>query len=158
MSDLFSSGAKGFTLVEILVALVIMSITTDLIAVKIAPSPNQSLQYESTKLATLLDKARDEALLSGADMALTLSGTTYTFEKKTLKGWESLNGDDLFHPRNMDTAVSTADMQLDNKATRLVLDHSGWATPGKITLHGENSIATVHVNLLGVTTTKPPHT
>ena len=67
-----SSGARGFTLMELLVVLVIASLAISLVGPAFQRIlPGITLEAESRKLVALLRHARSQAILSGAPVAIS---------------------------------------------------------------------------------------
>jgi general secretion pathway protein H len=84
--------ARGFTLIEILVTLVIVAVMAGLLVFGFRDNSQQRLQREASDLAALLNLAADEAVLRGVELGLVLDEEGYQFvyfdgEKKT---WQAL--------------------------------------------------------------------
>lgn len=84
---------RGFTLIEILVVMVIVSIMTGL-AVTSMPALVQSGEFdtESRRLITLLRMAREEAVLQGEEYGLRVADDGYEFMvyDEAAQGWVSM--------------------------------------------------------------------
>ena len=96
--------ARGFTLVELLVVLVIIGITLGLASLKAMPSPRQDLQEEAQRLALLLQLARDEAIVRNRLVAFEANGERYRFMVRGDTGWEPVTRDDLLRERSFKNA------------------------------------------------------
>ena len=96
--------ARGFTLVELLVVLVIIGITLGLASLNAIPSPRQDLQQEAQRLALLLQLARDEAIVRNRLVAFEASGERYRFVVRNDTGWEPVTRDDLLRERTFKNA------------------------------------------------------
>jgi general secretion pathway protein H len=71
--------ARGFTLLEILVVLVIMAAMAGLLVIGFKDSPEQRLRREANDLAALLNAAADEAVLHGFELGLAIDPSGYRF-------------------------------------------------------------------------------
>ena len=89
------SGQDGFTLVELLVVLLVMSLVTGLAALAIPHGRSDALQREGDRLAALLDAARDRAAAEGVPLAWAPSHNGYTFVQPGPQGWTPVNAPPL---------------------------------------------------------------
>lgn len=112
------ASARGFTLVELLVVMVIIGITLGLATLNAIPSPRQDLQQEAQRLALLLQLARDEAIVRNRLVAFEANGERYRFMVRGDSGWEPVTRDDLLRERSFK-----------NAPLRLVLEPSGTSGP-----------------------------
>lgn len=90
---------RGFTLVEIMVVLVIIGITLGMVSLNALPSPRQNLQGEASRIALLLQLARDEAIVRNRLVAFEANGEFYRFLVRNEAGWEPISKDDLLRER-----------------------------------------------------------
>ena len=89
-----AGGRSGFTLIEILVVLVIMSATLTLAVVNMAPSPERKLRHEALRLAYRLELARDEALYGGRPVGWKLEeGSVLFYQWRAGEGWTPAESD-----------------------------------------------------------------
>jgi len=116
-----SRAARGFTLVELLVVMVIIGITLGLATLNAIPSPRQDLQQEAQRLALLLQLARDEAIVRNRLVSFEANGERYRFLVRGDAGWEPVTRDDLLRER----AFKNAPLQL-------VLEPAGTNSPGSL--------------------------
>lgn len=91
--------ARGFTLVEIMVVLVIIGITLGMVSINAIPSPRQNLQGEASRIALLLQLARDEAIVRNRLVAFEADSEHYRFLVRNETGWEPITKDDLLRER-----------------------------------------------------------
>jgi general secretion pathway protein H len=70
---------EGFTLIEVLVVLLILSITVSLIAVNLARGEETILEDEARRVAALLQHARDEAVITGRSLGWRADATGHGF-------------------------------------------------------------------------------
>ena len=139
MSSTRASGARGFTLVEVLVVVVIIALLVSVVAVKIAPDARQSLREEATRLAAVLAHARDEAITTGAPLAWQGAGSGYRFVRRAAdRTWQPLDRDAALRARELAPGVSLAAIETTagagGPAPVIVLAPTGLSEPFRITL------------------------
>jgi general secretion pathway protein H len=96
--------ARGFTLIELMVVMVIIGITLGLVSVNAIPSAGQNLQNEARRIALLLQLARDEAIVRNRLVAFEADEAQYRFLVRNDTGWEPVTGDDLLRERSFKNA------------------------------------------------------
>ncbi len=87
-----SSGQCGFTLLEMLVALVIAGILVGVATLSIGAF-DRNLRYEAERLAQLLTLAREEALVRGAPIRLEADEDRYRFAIWRDRRWQPILND-----------------------------------------------------------------
>ena len=90
--------SRGFTLLEMLVALIIVGMVTALAAFALPPSQNAQMQREAQRLSALFDAARQHAAETGVPLAWASGPTGYAFVQIGPQGWEPVDSD-LLRPR-----------------------------------------------------------
>lgn len=80
------SAVRGFTLIEVLVVIVILSISVSLIVVNLTRDERTVLENEARRLALILEFSRDEAILGGQPLAWTANLDGYTVARKQHRG------------------------------------------------------------------------
>ena len=100
-------GARGFTLVEVMVVMVIIGITLGLVSLNAIPSPRQDLQKEAQRIALLLQLARDEAIVRNRLIAFEANSDRYRFLVRNEASWDQVINDDLLRERNFKNAPIT---------------------------------------------------
>ena len=93
------AAARGFTLVELMVVMVIIGITLGLVSLNAIPSPRQNLLNEAQRLALLLQLARDEAIVRNRLVAFEADNQGYRFIVRNDMRWDPVIEDDLLRPR-----------------------------------------------------------
>lgn len=68
---------RGFTLIEIMLVLVVLSIVVGLFAANLSPSPHRQLMREAQRLQAILTTASDEAVMQGVELALAMPDGGY---------------------------------------------------------------------------------
>lgn len=138
--------ARGFTLVEVMVVMVIIGITLGLVTVNVLPSQRQNLQAEAQRIALLLQLARDEAIVRNTPVAFEAEPDRYRFLVRGEKRWDTVPGDDLLRERPFKTAPIA--LSLDPPGTgsgnplRIVFGREPVDKPFVLTLaDGDNTVA-----------------
>ncbi len=91
--------ARGFTLLELLLVIVIAGITLGLVSFNAMPGERQALQNDAQRLALLMQTARDEAILRNRPVLFESDGERYRFLIREENGWEPMTQDDLLRER-----------------------------------------------------------
>jgi general secretion pathway protein H len=92
--------ARGFTLLELLVVLVIAGLLLGLVAFNALPSKRQALQTEAQRIALLLQLARDEAIVRNRAIAFEAEPERYRFLEREGNAWIPVPQDDLLRERS----------------------------------------------------------
>lgn len=90
--------SRGFTLLEMLVALIIVGMVTAMAAFALPPSENAQMQREAQRLSALFDAARQHAAETGVPLAWASGPRGYAFVQIGPQGWEPVDSD-LLRPR-----------------------------------------------------------
>ncbi|MBS0309048.1 MAG: type II secretion system minor pseudopilin GspH [Proteobacteria bacterium] len=96
--------ARGFTLIEIMVVLVIAGIILGVVSVNAMPSSRQLLQNEAQRVALLLQLARDEAIVRNQPIAIEIDAYRYRFLLRSDNVWKPIEGDDMLREREFKRA------------------------------------------------------
>jgi general secretion pathway protein H len=91
--------ARGFTLLELLVVLVIAGVLLGMVGLSAVQGERQVLQGEAQRVALLLQLARDEAIVRNRPIAFEADSERYRFLIRDGSKWETLTQDDLLHER-----------------------------------------------------------
>lgn len=112
MTEIKAGG--GFTLLEVLVALVIIGLFAGLISSTVRPDERALLRVEAERLAQLLDLAGTEARMSGRSLAWTTDGASYRFwGNQWGAGWSEIRNNDLFRERTFPQGMKIAGMLIE---------------------------------------------
>lgn len=101
--DRGATGAlRGFTLLEMLLVVVIITLLTSIITVTTRPDPHQALTTQAQRVGLLLNLAADESRMrrEPIDWEADLHG--YRFVVEAENGRSTLSGDDTLRERNWD--------------------------------------------------------
>lgn len=84
---------KGFTLIELMLVMVLISIMVGLFALNVSHSPQQVIEREARRLQAILLLAADEAVMQGVELGLSLPTRAYQiirFDTEALK-WKAVD-------------------------------------------------------------------
>ncbi|EKS9913249.1 MULTISPECIES: GspH/FimT family pseudopilin [Burkholderia] len=137
--------ARGFTLLEMLVVLVIAGLLVSLASLSLTRNPRTDLREEAQRLALLFETAGDEAQVRARPIAWQPTAHGFRFDVSSSDGWRTLH-DDLLRPRDWDGGVTGADIDYpgsDTRASRVVFGTESIDTPVRVTLHSAVGSATI---------------
>lgn len=138
--------ARGFTLLEMLVVLVIAGLLVSLAALSIRRNPRTDLREEAQRLSLLFETAGDEAQVRARPIAWEATEHGFRFDVRTDDGWRPLRGDDLLRPRHWDGGVTGAAIDYpgsDTRADRVVFGTESIDTPVRVTLYSTAGSMTI---------------
>ncbi len=120
---LFQSGEyfyeiqRGFTLLEMLVVLVVMSIMLGIVTVKLMPDEQAQLREEAQRLAALMDQAGASARAAGLPLAWSGTGKEFRFWNKSKQGeWQRVEKDSLLRSRSLAGDVRIGALEIGGRA------------------------------------------
>ncbi|AZQ49567.1 GspH/FimT family pseudopilin [Burkholderia cenocepacia] len=137
--------ARGFTLLEMLVVLVIAGLLVSLASLSLTRNPRTDLREEAQRIALLFETAGDEAQVRARPIAWQPTAHGFQFDVSSPDGWRTLR-DDLLRPRDWDGGVTGADIDYpgsDTRANRVVFGTESIDTPVRVTLHSAAGSATI---------------
>lgn len=116
------SAGNGFTLLEMLVALVIIAVGLSVATLALRPDPRGMVREEGDRLAILLGLASEEAALGGTPMAWVGRENGYEFQRRELSDagpdWLVVTGDDLLHPRQLPNGTRIRGIRADGETIK----------------------------------------
>ncbi|MGH8806873.1 MAG: GspH/FimT family pseudopilin [Noviherbaspirillum sp.] len=138
--------ARGFTLLELLVVLVIAGMLLGLVAFNAMPSERQALQNEAQRVALLLQLARDEAIVRNRPIAFEAESGRYRFLIRDDNKWQTIPQDDLLREREFARAplalAITPAVAAGTDPLRIVFGREPVDKPFVLTLsYGDTSVA-----------------
>ena len=101
-----SCAARGFTLIEIMVVMVILGITLILVSVNFSQDDRRVLTEEANRLAALLEHAQSEAMITGNAVAWSAQNGKYQFWQRGKDGkWDQPSSDEILRARTFSVAI-----------------------------------------------------
>ena len=98
--------ARGFTLIEIMVVMVILGITLVLVSVNFSQDDGKVLTEEANRLAALLEHAQSEAMITGNAVAWSAQNGKYQFWQRGKDGkWDQPSSDEILRARTFSVAI-----------------------------------------------------
>lgn len=108
--------ARGFTLLEMLVALVVASIMLTVATLQLMPSEQSVLREESQRLAFLMQNGALASQAGGQALAWSGTGSSYRFWLRSKEGeWQRIERDNLLHPRNLPKTVTIGEVSFNGR-------------------------------------------
>jgi len=106
----------GFTLLEILLVIVILAVSTALVAPSFFAAASASIDEEARRLSLALKLASDEAALSGRPLRWSATAHSYVFELPDAEGvWHSAS-EQPYGEYDLPAGIAIADVQPQNTA------------------------------------------
>lgn len=99
---------RGFTLVELLVALIIAAVIVSMVAVSGGPNPERAFRQEADRLAQLLSLAREEAQVRGAPIRFVSDGNRFQFVIFKDGEWRPIEDDAYLRTREWEGPTQIA--------------------------------------------------
>ncbi|RFU47390.1 GspH/FimT family pseudopilin [Paraburkholderia sp. DHOC27] len=137
--------ARGFTLLEMLVVLVIVGILVSVASLALTRNPRTDLNEEAQRLALLFESAGDEAQVRARPIAWQPVDSGFRFDMHTDDGWRPLR-DDLLGPRRWEGGVTSVAISYpgsDQHPSRVVFGTESIDVPVQVTLFSAAGQATI---------------
>jgi general secretion pathway protein H len=144
----------GFTLIEILVAMAIIGVLSEMIVLAAAPGEATRARTEARRLAALLELALGEARASGRSIAWSPSPDGYEFLRRAEDGeWRGFSADSPYRRRSLPAGVSLGAVRLDAQplrpGERIVITPYGLGGAIQATIAGGGASITLRGGALG---------
>ncbi len=146
--------ARGFTLIEIMVVMVILGITMTLVSVNFNRDDTKILSEEANRLATLLEHAQSEAMLTGTPVAWSAQDGKYAFWQRGNDGkWDQPSGDEILRARTFPVAIAWGESRIAGSAMklddRIIFLPGGFNQPFELSLKYRDKQLKIRGNPLG---------
>lgn len=154
--------ATGFTLIELMVVLVIVGLTSSLVTLHFFPDSRKQLAQESQRLGLILSHASEYASTHGTSVAFDFDASGYVFytQDPLSREWHVLENDNILRQRQWSDDIRPVSMRVNQNATsvhRFVFRSSGLHPDFTLTLELEGLKASIHGNMLGQIHSSHPH-
>lgn len=111
--------ARGFTLVEMLVVLMMMGIFLGLVSANLRPGERDLLRVEAERLAQVLDLAAEESRITGKSMAWTADESGYRFWRLGADNeWSEIRDSDPLRARSLPQGMSISELRVEAMGPR----------------------------------------
>lgn len=112
-----STKNAGFTLIEVLIVIIIVGVVMTFVSLNIGAKPS-SAKHAAQQLQSLLELARDEAILKGQVLGWQMSSQNYSFSRYKNKTWQPLTADKLLRSYNLQPELEYK-LLLDNSKVKI---------------------------------------
>ncbi|HEX4918998.1 MAG TPA: prepilin-type N-terminal cleavage/methylation domain-containing protein [Limnobacter sp.] len=123
----FRLRGQGFTLFELLVVIVVLSIAAGLIVVRGTPGDSTYLLADAQKLSQLLRIAQQESILKSKDIRFVADRNGYAFQEFTGTRWVPVSSEPMLRPRKWDNGPLGVSLVYEGAANQYLTLQS---TPG----------------------------
>jgi len=146
--------ARGFTLLELLVVLVIAGIMLGVVSLNAMPGRQQALQGDAQRIALLMQLARDEAIVRNRPIAFEADQERYRFLIRDDNAvWTNLTQDEMLHEREFKRAPVALSINPATAASgnpmRIVFGREPVDKPFVLTLAVEGASANIRADGVG---------
>ena len=142
--------ARGFTLIEMLVVLVIAGILVAAASLALTRNPRTDLAEEAQRLALAFETASDDAQLRAAPLAWApVNGGYHFLSRDRDGGWRTLDDDPLLQPRAWSTEIDRVSIRYpgisgsSGQTARVVFGIEAIDVPVVVTLYGPSAQVTL---------------
>jgi len=140
--------AKGFTLLELLIVLVILGITISFTVLSFGlKNPQDELKEHGQRIAALMQLASEESILLGTELAMQFNNDGYMFLNLKDDNWLEIEKDQIFRQRDLpehikiDVSVEGIIGSDSDIRQRVYFFSSGEASPFTLTLSSQDADA-----------------
>ena len=103
----------GFTLIELVVVVLLLSIIAGMVAVNLGADDTSEVRDEADRLALLMNAAQQDAILDGQVLVLALEERGYRFLRLNDSGsLAPIIGDELLRPRELSQGIEVSAIEI----------------------------------------------
>ncbi|HEX9811698.1 MAG TPA: GspH/FimT family protein [Burkholderiales bacterium] len=112
---------SGFTLLEVVVVLLIVTIILGMVGVNLTRNPTDTLRDEAERLALVLQNAQQQAILEGRLYGFSFTETGYRFLRSNTDNnrMVPIEFDELLTPHNLPPSITLAPTEITDKNTKV---------------------------------------
>ena len=121
LSNQKSMNSSGFTLIELLLVIAILGVITSISIFAInTASKNDDLKNDASRLISLIELSREEAIMQSRDYGIEFLDDGYQFLEyiPDLESWKIIINDNLFRKRKFSPNIQY-DLYIENKAIKI---------------------------------------
>lgn len=141
--------ARGFTLIEVLVVVVIVGIAAGLVLLSGRAMPQRQLDAEVERLLRVMSIARDEAEVTGQPLVLEVSAQGYAFRQRDRAGQWRAPADDVLRARAWPLPVGAVTLTPPTLAGRLLFEPGGRTKPFALQIEADGRRVAIAGDVLG---------
>jgi general secretion pathway protein H len=146
---------RGFTLIEILVVVAIMAIVLGATVARLELSDSRKARHAAEQLGDLFDSARDEAVTSGRNVAISSDGEGYQFwiAEEGRSEWLPLADNELLRAGRLASGVNWSAQAVNGNwrpvGERIVFTPNGLVEPFQVKLTAGESSVIIATDVMG---------
>lgn len=144
---------RGFTLIEIIVVVAIISVMVAYVGVNMGRDTNRLARLEAKRFVAIVNEVRNEAILNGESYLLTIDERSHSYRFEAARGQARSSFDGgLLRPRTLEGGVELEwDVyeqieEDDELAPQVLITPLGEITPFRSTFSGEDSSYEVYID------------
>jgi general secretion pathway protein H len=162
MDALARAPARGFTLIEVMVIVLIVGVVSAALAIATAPGEAAIAEREARRLAALLELAMAESRASGQSMGWSPEGNGYSFWWRTDGGdWARYPENSVYRSRAFPAKIELANVHVDGREVasgdRVTFSPVGLRSAIRATLSAGNAQIDLRGGVLGRVSTQRLH-
>ena len=141
--------ARGFTLVELMVALIIIGVVLSMTVISGSPSPLRALETDAERLSQLFSLAREEAQIRGAPIRFENTRDRYRFIIFKDRQWRPIEDDTHLRARQWESPTRVRVEKADG-SDMLEFGRDMIEPPFRVILTRDAGSVEIHANGLGI--------